>query len=737
MLDTNLYGPEEERILLLIDEHRLKEAIVQIQAMTSSTRNWKLRSEVEELQTSYNLMLDYARKGMKDPNFKEMYDKMIRKSYELTDWACIEKAAVAHPDRLYFRTKRHYEAQPSLSYGEIQLILESCAEEMAETPLRDTGDTKREKEIELIQQRHEDALSELFDKVWVSSPWNEETEASMYSMLRSTLIPVNDLCVLISAVTMAALKLFDIRKYMFLVKAYRHKDMMINQRALVGMGFISILYDWRITRYPQAKLALDELKDNGPFIQNLFTIQMQLLLTRETAKIDKKMKEDIIPGMMKNVGRSGHIGFEENDDDENFNPDWEKRMHESGLTDELRAMSELQLAGADVYMGSFAQFKHYPFFKKMSHWFYPFDRHYKELAPLTAMNENEEFSLINMLLGSDMFCNSDKYSFCFSLLTAPNAVRKMMIAQLRENAEALSEEEQAQLKTQLNVKLNAKQISRQYIHDLYRFFKLWERRSENIDIFQSGCQLWCANDLQNALRGTKEMKEIGDYLLQNEYIEEASEIFKFLADKEKNNSEYYQKIGYTQERQKQYASAIDWYKKSELLQSGDVWTLRHIARCLMKERRYHEAYEYYKQIETFKPDDLKLTMEVGRCLTMMQHYEEALTCFFKVEYLSQKSDEARRAIGWCSFVVGKYDQAQKYYEMLLSEPDPAMQDWINAGHVYQVQKQTEKAIACYKNAVNLCDNWEDFLTHYRDDRPYLRAQGLSAEKIDILPDELL
>ena len=98
----------------------------------------------------------------------------------------------------------------------------------------------------------------------------------------------------------------------------------------------------------------------------------------------------------------------------------------------------------------------------------------------------------------------------------------------------------------------------------------------------------------------------------------------------------------------------------------------------MKERRYHEAYEYYKQIETFKPDDLKLTMEVGRCLTMMQHYEEALTCFFKVEYLSQKSDEARRAIGWCSFVVGKYDQAQKYYEMLLSEPDPAMQDWINA-----------------------------------------------------------
>ncbi len=58
MLDTNLYGPEEERILLLIDEHRLKEAIVQIQAMTSSTRNWKLRSEVEELQTSYKIMLD-------------------------------------------------------------------------------------------------------------------------------------------------------------------------------------------------------------------------------------------------------------------------------------------------------------------------------------------------------------------------------------------------------------------------------------------------------------------------------------------------------------------------------------------------------------------------------------------------------------------------------------------------------------------------------------------------------
>ena len=49
------------------------------------TSDWQLKNELEALQTSYDLMLQYTSKGMKDPNKVEIYHKMLRTAYELTD----------------------------------------------------------------------------------------------------------------------------------------------------------------------------------------------------------------------------------------------------------------------------------------------------------------------------------------------------------------------------------------------------------------------------------------------------------------------------------------------------------------------------------------------------------------------------------------------------------------------------------------------------------------------------
>lgn len=69
--------------------------------------------------------------------------------------------------------------------------------------------------------------------------------------------------------------------------------------------------------------------------------------------------------MMKNVSimRNMKYGFEENIDENDRNPDWEKAFEQSGLGDKIREMNELQLEGADVYMSTFAQLKSYPFSK--------------------------------------------------------------------------------------------------------------------------------------------------------------------------------------------------------------------------------------------------------------------------------------------------------------------------------------------------------------------------------------
>ena len=93
------------------------------------------------------------------------------------------------------------------------------------------------------------------------------------------------------------------------------------------------------------------------------------------------MREEIIPEMMKNP----KLNLEGLDEDaEDHNPEWEEWIDRSGITDKLRELGELQMSGADVYMSTFSQLKQFPFFRKISHWFYPFDPQYQDIAKIIS-----------------------------------------------------------------------------------------------------------------------------------------------------------------------------------------------------------------------------------------------------------------------------------------------------------------------------------------------------------------
>ena len=162
---------------------------------------------------------------------------------------------------------------------------------------------------------------------------------------------------------------------------------MVNQRAIVGIVITALFHEHRIMMYPEARAKLSLLNEDADFIKNLHTIQIQLQLSRETQKIDRKMREEIIPEMMKNP----KLNLEGLDEDaEDHNPEWEEWIDRSGITDKLRELGELQMSGADVYMSTFSQLKQFPFFRKISHWFYPFDPQYQDIAKLSLGNDEQK-----------------------------------------------------------------------------------------------------------------------------------------------------------------------------------------------------------------------------------------------------------------------------------------------------------------------------------------------------------
>lgn len=106
-----------------------------------------------------------------------------------------------------------------------------------------------DEKMDEVLKRHEETLKYMFLQTWTNSAWTPEEEEDAQSMLTSELLPVNDLCLFISAVTLSLMECFDLRKIMWLLDAYRHPDVNAGQRALVGVIFIFHIYRNRLSLY--------------------------------------------------------------------------------------------------------------------------------------------------------------------------------------------------------------------------------------------------------------------------------------------------------------------------------------------------------------------------------------------------------------------------------------------------------------------------------------------------------
>lgn len=423
-MNEQLINEQYQYIIRLTGQKRLKEALAQLESFLWKCPDWSLRTRLEQVQTSYSYMLQYMRQGIEDPERKKLYLKLLTDTFEIAD-----QARVALLDdissRYYHECRIHRtEALTPYTTGMILHILESFNDDLAVSGL------VSEQNMNEVLKRHEDTQKFMFLQTWTNSAWTPEDESDAQAMLKSELMPVHDLCLFTSAVMLSLMECFDIRKLFWLMDAYRHTNVQVSQRALVGLVFILYIYAARLEFYPGIVNRIAQLTDDTSFRQDVLRIHIQILLSQETEKIDKKMREEIIPEMLKNMPmRNMKFGFEESDEEkDDINPDWADAIEKSGLGDKIREMNELQLEGADVYMSTFANLKLYPFFREPHNWFYPFDKQHSSVINEYRNND----SLLDLILQSGFFCNGDKYSLFFTMQQLPPNQRNMMLSQLTD-----------------------------------------------------------------------------------------------------------------------------------------------------------------------------------------------------------------------------------------------------------------------------------------------------------------
>ncbi|MFV0536947.1 MAG: tetratricopeptide repeat protein [Dysgonomonas sp.] len=720
-------------VFLHLSKRQLKDAFQSLAKLTKNVHDWKISETLGELETNYKFMLHYMFEGVDDPERENVYRNLLRSLYELTDDSADELLKIDSSNVFYEKyrintlksnTIRDYEGQLKDIAGSISLV-----------DLLEEGDEKNNKKRELAVRR-ERIASDMFNAIFVSPRTDERELANYLSFVNNIELSLREKCLFLSAINLSLFHRFDAHKIQLLMEVATSENTQLRARAIVGLVVVMQMYDTRWSLYPELQSRLAIMSENHGFIKAVLRIIIQLIRSRETEQISKRIREEILPEMMKFNSLAGRkLNLDELMGESEFsekNPEWQKELEDSGLGKKLQEYSNLQMEGADVFHSTFSGLKHFPFFSEMSNWFMPFDPSYSEFISLFPQ-EKKNALLQTAIVDSGHMCNSDKYSFCLSLLQISSAQREMMLGQMGAESEEIKQlQKEAQA---MNPATDDEVASNQYIQDLYRFFKLNPYRSSFFDIFKLNLNFYDKKSLAPLISDVDSMRKIAFYCFEKNNFSEALDVFNRLILVDSQSDDVWQKIGYCKQMLNNLDGALDAYLQADLLKPNNSWILKRIAQLYRTQKKPELSLDYYLKVAKLTPDNVGVELNIGHCYLELNDYEQAINAYFKVELLDSKGTKAWRPIAWTAFLQKKYELARKYYKQILSDK-PTVHDFLNAGHVELVVGDKKTAVDFYKQAYYQDHDFELFQMLFEADKEILLNYGVDEGLFPFMFDQI-
>jgi tetratricopeptide (TPR) repeat protein len=720
-----------------LSDRKLKPAFNSLSKLISANGLGELFDECRSLEETYNYMLKYTLEGIKDPERQKVYRRLIVSAFELAD-KVYETLRLKHSVSTEYQRKRSFMKVPAPVLNRLAEEIENLKAESELQEIVTSTLSSENKTFGLAIARQEKVLS-VFNQTWFADQLDENDRETTRKLIEGEVIEVPYKSLIISGITLSLLRYFDDSKFSLLFGLYSSDEDEIRQRALVGLLICFYKYSRRMNFYPEITGRLKILNEDARFKRNLEWLIRQFIRTRETERIQQKIRDEIIPEMIKiSPNLKNKINLENLMDlglGDDKNPEWEELFKDSpGFMDKMEEFSEMQMEGSDVFLSSFAMLKSFPFFNELPNWFMPFFEENPAIHSEIDFNDQVSMQFLHVIGSAPILCNSDKYSFCFSIQNLPEDNRDLIAQGMQAEMDQFNELEKDEEFT--NPGKRAEYISNQYLQDLYRFYKLYPHSNDFDDVFAWRLDFYNIEGLNEILREDKPLlKNMAEYYFAKNQFDDAAEIYELLLGEEKSG-ELYQKAAYCYQKQGHFKKALKAYLKADLYEQNKLWNLKKIAFCYRNLKETDKALEYYRQAELLDPENLNIQLSIGHCLLELKSFEEALKSYFKVEYLSPGNRNVWRPIAWCSFVTGKKEQAKKYY-LQLTENEPTKYDLMNFGHVEWSLGNRREALGLYKRSVKEAQFAEqEFFNVFEEDLSYLVEQGVDKDDVPIMLDLL-
>lgn len=714
------------KISQAVNDKRLHEAFIQLRHLSSQLGDWHITEDIDSLEADYRLMLDYTVRGIDDPDRDNVYASIVSRILVLTDTITHRLKKSSAPE-MYYCTLR-YEA---LQKGEtLQSLVDryrkvvsdlSFAGMMSYSGTATDNITRLSGEAVELERR-------IFNRIWVMYPLSHESVALITSLLdKNNVFSQHFRVIVLSSLLLGLTQYYDEERLNILLDSYQQEHG--TQTGTIALCAALIAMFMHRDRIVSVKISqrVASLRETTDWHKDIRTIFMQLLKSRDTERINRKFNEEVLPELQKlkpdMARRLNTMNLDLGSMDNN--PEWERIMDESGITDKLKQMQEMLEDGSDIFMSAFASLKSIPFFSEPVNWFTPYRASHPELSGL----DDSISSICRLIESSPVLCDSDKYSVALAMKNMPTQQRELIRTQLDSQAMTSMELQSMSIADSLK---DTQREANNYICSVYRFFKLFRRRSDFNDPFVGPLDLLSIPLLQTDFCDTEMLRLVAEFYFKRKYYSNAFNTYALLEKEIGADCPTYQKMGFCMQKQSDFTEALKWYSKARLLDGKNLWTLKRMSACYSASGQTDKALECLTIISEQRPDDHDISTNIGHCLLELGRPSEALKYYFKVEYLDAHNTKVLRPIAWCSFLVGNYSQSLNYYNKILAT-QPKYSDYLNLGHLYLAMGNIAEAIQYYRQSIDEIGK-DRFISDFKADINVLTSAGVDSKLPNLIID---
>lgn len=472
---------------------------------------------------------------------------------------------------------------------------------------------------------------EIYKKLF--TPLLYDTDLISYASALASSNNETDGAVAASAVTLSCLNIFQEEKFTTLIEFCKSPCQKTKLRGIAGVILTLIYHDERLSYYPAINNTLNLLFDDEENVKLAQEVVLSLLRCTETERITTDIKESIIPNISKIApdveNSSDEQGEKKSPEDKIY--EIQDKLEDSGLADKMRSIAQLQQDGADINYSSFSQLKGFGFFSCIENWLMPFYKDNKSISDIFKETK-EGSSIVDTLLSSSTMCDSDKYSLCLNIKAVSESLRTTLLSNLNAENEALSgigEETE-----------NDGKIINHYIQDLYRLFKLHRDHRYYRDIFAGDMALHNLRFFRFINPNNTFLPEIAAFYYSKQLNNAALDAYQKLLAADSSNLSYYKAIGNCHIKLQNYAASIEYWKKADIIESGEESTLKRLALCYKKCGDYTEAEKLYSALLESDSENLNYLYSTAVCKYMRSDFKGALNILYKMAFIQSDVKES-------------------------------------------------------------------------------------------------